>query len=644
MAREITKAGKYKIKDKLAEGGLGAVYRAEHPTLNRTVIIKQLTLKGSEAFTERFKREARIVMDLKNDHIAQVYDHFKEGSSYFIVMEYVDGTDLSALIKRDRYVPREAAMLIFNEICKGLKYAHDRDVIHRDIKADNILISNEGEVKIADFGIATSKEENDDGLTRTGMTLGTPSYMAPEQIEDSKNVDKRADIYSMGVVLYEMMTGEKPFPGGFAPSVISQIHKGKYKPPQKINPGVPAVARKIIKKAMYAKKTKRFRDIGYIIARLSGALKKYHDQNEINNAIKRYVQGIRIPDKKTKAKKEKYTSNFSKIIYALLLIMALLSGGVYYSYRTGSYYEYMKPGEFGALVVDVEIDGRYKEPGDIYLKAAIFNERNNRLMSLKDVKFKFSDIAAGKGKSYSMRSGKVYLRPDNYTLFLNVENKLYHENFYLRPRTVQRLSGATSDSKKVSFRLGKISPLPLEFSYSVRDGVSGREIESVTDVYIYNKKGWIKWDEFRESEDFNGTFKTGKRYSFKFKSDGYYDKSVKTYIEPYQSDLRLDIKLIPVSGALIIKSDQEGTQILLNNSPIYLAGGKDLRYEKLSPLKPGSRKIPLPPGEYFLTASRSSFIFRKISETEKIKIEPDKETVLSVDFDDKAKAINITKN
>ena len=172
-----TLVGKYEVTIKIAEGGMGAVFKAKHPTLNRDVILKKLTLKRSASITERFKREARLMIDFSNDNIVQVYDHFKEGNSYYIVMEFVDGIDLGDLIKKKRYLSNEMALLIFYEICKALKYAHDKNVIHRDIKPDNILISKEGEVKLTDFGIATSKDEEEKELTTAGMTLGTPAYI-----------------------------------------------------------------------------------------------------------------------------------------------------------------------------------------------------------------------------------------------------------------------------------------------------------------------------------------------------------------------------------------------------------------------------------------------------------------------------------
>jgi len=176
MARE--KIGKYEIIEKIGQGGMGAVLKAKHPTLDRYIIIKQLTISKPNVI-ERFKREARIMLDLRDDHIVQVFDHFKEGKYFYIAMEYVDGLSLDELIDDKRYLSNEAAVIIFSEICKGLKHAHDKGIIHRDIKPANVLISKNGSLKLTDFGIAISKKEVESNLTREGSTLGSPAYMSP---------------------------------------------------------------------------------------------------------------------------------------------------------------------------------------------------------------------------------------------------------------------------------------------------------------------------------------------------------------------------------------------------------------------------------------------------------------------------------
>ncbi|MBR1912166.1 MAG: serine/threonine protein kinase, partial [Treponema sp.] len=225
--------GKYKIKTKIAQGGMGSVYLAEHPSLKRDVIIKKLIIKRSGTHVrDRFKREAQILTDLTSLHIVRMFDYFTEGNSDYIVLEYVDGMSLDKLLEKQFVLPTPLAMMIFLEACKGLQDAHENGIIHRDIKPANILISKRHEIKLADFGIAGAEKEKDfdvkatpvsdvtviaseasSGITQVGSVLGTPAYMSPEQLADSSSVDKRTDIYSMGVMLYQMVTGDKPFSG-----------------------------------------------------------------------------------------------------------------------------------------------------------------------------------------------------------------------------------------------------------------------------------------------------------------------------------------------------------------------------------------------------------------------------------------------
>lgn len=239
------KIGKYTIDRLLAKGGMGAVFKAVHPELKRFVIIKKLSLRGG-SFSERFKREAKILMDLNNNHIVHIYDYFVEGRSQYIVMEFVDGMSLAELRDRKKIFSPQMAVMIALDVAMALKYAHDKGVVHRDVKPGNILISKRGEIKLADFGIAFMEKagpENggasadktgvpdssaDFELTGYGTALGTPAYMSPEQLSDSSSVDMRADVYSLGIVLYEMLTGCKSLaerPDRAIPWKVSRIVK-----------------------------------------------------------------------------------------------------------------------------------------------------------------------------------------------------------------------------------------------------------------------------------------------------------------------------------------------------------------------------------------------------------------------------------
>lgn len=209
------------ISEVLGKGGMGVVYKARQPQLDRYVALKILPDEADKdpAFGERFSREARALAKLNHPNIVAVYDFGKAGGHYFLMMEFVDGMNLRQLERSKPLTPQEA-LAITPKICDALQYAHEEGVVHRDIKPGNILIDRRGRVKIADFGLAKllGQERKDLSLTGEQTIMGTPHYMAPEQMNSSKTVDHRADIYSLGVVIYEMLTGELPVGRFAAPS------------------------------------------------------------------------------------------------------------------------------------------------------------------------------------------------------------------------------------------------------------------------------------------------------------------------------------------------------------------------------------------------------------------------------------------
>ncbi len=208
------------ILELLGQGGMGAVYKARQKQLDRLVALKILPpqIGETEAFAERFTREAQSLAKLNHPRIVSVHDfgHTQAGLYYFI-MEFVDGTDLRRVIQAGELSPAEV-LAIVPQICEALQYAHEEGIVHRDIKPENILLDKKGQARIADFGLAKllDRPATTFTLTRAGQKMGTPHYMAPEQIEHPGQVDHRADIYSLGVVFYEMLTGELPL-GRFAP-------------------------------------------------------------------------------------------------------------------------------------------------------------------------------------------------------------------------------------------------------------------------------------------------------------------------------------------------------------------------------------------------------------------------------------------
>jgi hypothetical protein len=203
----------------LGAGGMGAVYKARQPSLDRWVALKVLPSKGAGGanFEERFNREARALARLSHPNIVTVHEFGRAGGLHYFIMEFVDGANLRQLEQGGRLSPREALQII-PQICDALQYAHDQGVVHRDIKPENVLVDRKGRVKIADFGLARilGAEAESLRLTAEGQVMGTPHYMAPEQVARPLAVDHRADIYSLGVVLYEMLTGDLPL-GKFPP-------------------------------------------------------------------------------------------------------------------------------------------------------------------------------------------------------------------------------------------------------------------------------------------------------------------------------------------------------------------------------------------------------------------------------------------
>jgi len=210
----------------LGQGGMGAVYKARQRQLDRLVAVKILPpqVGQTEAFAERFTREARSLAKLNHPGIVMVYDFGRtEAGLYYFIMEFVDGTDLRHVIQTGQLSPAEA-LVVVPQICEALQYAHGEGVVHRDIKPENILLNKKGQVKIADFGLAKLLDQPGTvyTLTKAGQKMGTPHYMAPEQIERPHLVDHRADIFSLGVVFYEMLTGELPL--GRFPLPSTKVH------------------------------------------------------------------------------------------------------------------------------------------------------------------------------------------------------------------------------------------------------------------------------------------------------------------------------------------------------------------------------------------------------------------------------------
>jgi serine/threonine protein kinase/tetratricopeptide (TPR) repeat protein len=261
-------AGRYQVLEELGSGGMGRVYKVFDRETREELALKLLRsdIIRDDRAVERFRHELKIAHQVSHRNICRIYHLGREDSSLFIVMEYVPGEDLKSFIRRSGQLSAGKAVFLARQVCEGLGEAHRLGIVHRDLKPHNIMIDTDGNAKIMDFGIARSLRE--EGLTRAGYAVGTPSYMAPEQIE-GKEVDERTDIYALGAVLYEMVTGKPPFQGDTDFSVAAKHLNVEPADPATLNPLIPAEMSRIILKCLQKDKRHRFQNAAELCAALS---------------------------------------------------------------------------------------------------------------------------------------------------------------------------------------------------------------------------------------------------------------------------------------------------------------------------------------------------------------------------------------
>ena len=240
---------RYELNHLIARGGMAEVYRAHDRLLDRPVALKVLfpELSIDRSFVERFRREAQAAANLSHHNIVPVFDWGEDTGTYFIVMEFIDGRPLSSILKSAGPLSAERTADIGSHVAAALGYAHKHGVVHRDVKPGNVLITDDGHVKVTDFGIARAMN-TEESLTQTGAVMGTATYFSPEQAE-GLGVDARSDIYSLGVVLFEMVTGRPPFLGDSPVAVASKHVRDNPPAPRELNPQIPPTFEAIILKS-----------------------------------------------------------------------------------------------------------------------------------------------------------------------------------------------------------------------------------------------------------------------------------------------------------------------------------------------------------------------------------------------------------
>jgi len=259
--------GNLRIVSVIGEGGMGVVYLAQHVDLPKQFAVKCLStaLSGDPDFRQRFFEEARKQAALSDPSIVQVTDFFEEKGEFFLVMEFVDGQDLSHLIQSRGRLPESEALPILRDVLSGLGYAHSQGLVHRDLKPSNVLVDKKGRARIMDFGISIMAGA-EKSLTAAGTTIGSPWYMSPEQILHPHRVDQRADVYALGIVLYEMLTGSVPFDGETDFVVKDLQLRAPVRDPRESSPEVSEAVAQIVLKAMAKDPADRFQNCAEFLA------------------------------------------------------------------------------------------------------------------------------------------------------------------------------------------------------------------------------------------------------------------------------------------------------------------------------------------------------------------------------------------
>ncbi len=257
----VRKVGTARIVREIGRGGMGVVYEAFQEELDRPVAVKALDMKlaRSKEIVERFRREGRAYAKLRHEAIVQVHDLVEKEDGLYLLTEFVDGADLARVLHKGGALPADCVALVGARIADALDYVHYNKLLHRDVKPANVMAARDGEVKLMDFGIA--KGEADMSLTRAGMLIGSPSYMAPEVLAGGE-VGPPADVWALGVTLYELLTGEKPFRGRDAEDLFASIQRGKYRRVRALAPSCPRRLARAVERCLSQAPKQRFKSAG----------------------------------------------------------------------------------------------------------------------------------------------------------------------------------------------------------------------------------------------------------------------------------------------------------------------------------------------------------------------------------------------
>ena len=554
--------GKYKVQGIIAKGGMGVVYKAIHPSLKRYVVIKKMTARGHAGDAGRFKKEAQLLLDLQSPYIVHLFDYFTEGSYRYMVEELVDGIAVDALIKRQTSLPVPVAMLIMQDACYALKYAHSKGIVHRDIKPGNILLSRRGEIKLADFGIASDHAEGNGmgaaaanahlagstntvttgDLTQSGVALGTPAYMPPEQFEDSARVDHRADVYALGIMLYEMVTGTKPYPGTLSLDTLKVIKKGRYISPSKIDKNIPKSICHLIHKMTRPKAKRRYQSIDSVLRQVKKYLKHY-DTHELRVQLAKSVVSGKLyefsPD--ALAQKDRARRIIKRICLGVAAAAAVFAGLWY----CGIVHKIALKKWYTEVSVELQMPRSLYENMDLPARAFFFENDRSDIPEVTGARRTFSEQGkafyeklifwsprviterpASKNKTYSFRP--VFLKKGDYRVKVVVGPYVWWKSFTAGEESVFMSCDFLKNAKRsLSIRT---------FAY---DRSSGKEIADAQFKILYKNK-WQPLEEIPLE-----ALESGTVWKIRAEAEGCQSEEFSLLIDWYQDELIIEAELSP---------------------------------------------------------------------------------------------------
>ena len=505
-----TFAGRYQIIEELGKGGMGKVYKAHDTEIKEKVALKLLKpqIAADEKTIERFRNEIRLARKIVHKNVGRMYDHSKADGTYFITMEYIEGQDLRGLIRQSRQLTVGTTINISKQVSEGLAEAHKLGVVHRDLKPSNIMIDKQGNARIMDFGIARSVKGK--GITGAGVMIGTPEYMSPEQVE-VKEVDQRSDIYSLGVILYEMVTGRVPFEGE-TPLGIAMKHKGETpKDPRELNTQLPEDFSRVILRCMEKDKEKRYQSAGEVRSELEKIEKGIPTTEKI------------IPKRKPTTSKEiTVTFSLKKLLIPGLIVAALVIGAVIIIWRVIPQKEAApaKSGKYSIAVLPFEdlsptIDHEYLCDG-------IAETLINSLINIKDlwVPARASSFSF-KGKDLGIREIGQQLGVDN---LLEASVQVIGNRLRITPKIINVTDGSQVWSEQYDRQ--------MEDVFAIQDEIAREIVNALKIKLLGEKEAYIvkSYTEDNEAYQFylKGLYFWNKRTALDVKKAiDYFEKAIK---------------------------------------------------------------------------------------------------------------------